>query len=143
GAREARGLPDESIPLRDSDDRRVLLEIGTATRISLSRGPAYPPAARRRFTRSTHPELVEEYAPLRVVLVVADATRDESDPERVLQEDPRRLLDDVVVGLFPESRGRSWIGDLKRAGAGDLGVDPMVAELGKVRVVPRALDERA
>src|SRR5581483_7237032 len=51
--------------------------------------------------------------------------------------------DDVVVGLFPESRGCSWIGDLERASAGDLGVDPTVAELGQVRVVPRAWDERA
>jgi hypothetical protein len=53
--------------------------------------------------RLLDPHLVEERAPLRVVLVVADPGRNEVGPAAVRQRNPRGLADDVAVDLAPGS----------------------------------------
>src|SRR5262249_34975848 len=80
-----------------------------------------------------HPELVEERAPLRVVLVVADAARDEVRLAEVPFDNPWSLVDDVAVDLAPEFGRRLRVGGLQQAGAGDLGVDAPVTEIPEFR----------
>jgi hypothetical protein len=79
------------------------------------------------------PELIEDDAPLRVVLIVADAARDDVDlPQRVERND-RRLVDDLAIEASPELVCEVRVGRLQLECALNVGVDLPVAELGEVR----------
>src|SRR5262245_24058135 len=78
--------------------------------------------------RSAHPELVEQNAPGRVELVVADPLRDEVGGARVEERDPRRFVDELAIDARPEEVRGPRVGHLHAPGILDLLVDARTAE---------------
>jgi hypothetical protein len=57
-----------------------------------------PRAARQpKLRRSAHPELIEQHAPLRTVLVIAETPGLDVDNDAVRERDPGRLIGDLRV----------------------------------------------
>src|SRR6516165_4636310 len=100
----------------------------------MMRGSGPHPTATLRDT-SADPQLVDEQAPVRVVLVVADPGGEEGQVSRVVQGNPRCLVGEFAVDGSPAScgcGGIAWPGCQRALG---LGVDLRVAELRLVEVV--------
>src|SRR5215467_12071478 len=97
------------------------------TRSSVTRGNGPHTTATLRDT-SADPELVDEQAPVRVVLVVADPGREEGQVSRVVQGNPRCLGGEFAVDGRPACCGRGGIARLGCQRALGLGVDLRVAE---------------
>src|SRR5215469_6557037 len=93
------------------------------------------------LARSMDPQLVYEHRQVGVELVVADAGGKHDQGARVVDRHPRCLAYDLVVDARPQRPGRAGIMGLEREGLGDLGVDPVVAELGGVAVAGVAREE--
>ena len=87
------------------------------------------------------PQLVDERRQVGVELVVADADGEHDQGSWVVDRHPRSLAHDLVVDARPEPPGRTGIAGLVREGPGDLGVDPVIAELGCVDVARVAREE--
>src|SRR5215831_17960416 len=94
-----------------------------------------------RFATSMDPQLVDEHWPVGVELVVAYTCGKHDQGPWVVDRHPRSLAHDLVVDARPERPGRTGIVGLEREGLGDLGVDPLVAELGCVDVARVAWEE--
>jgi hypothetical protein len=97
---------------------------------SSSRHPARLDRPSSRLTRGLfHPELVEQHAPLGVVLEVADALGHEADALEVVRGDDRREPKDLALRLLPQRRrfgrvarlGRDWTRDLGSSTLGKYG----------------------
>src|SRR5262245_31518918 len=92
-------------------------------------------------TLSANPELVDQHLPHRVVLVVADALRDDVDDLRADERHPGRLVDGLAVSALPQPTCGVRVRRLLCLGFDDPTVDPGVAESRGVRV-RRAGQER-
>ena len=90
---------------------------------------------------STDPQLIDEHRPVGVELVVADTPGKQHQGAWVVDRHPRSLTHDLVVDACPERPGRAGIVGLERESLGDLGVDPVVAELGGVDVAQVVREE--
>src|SRR5829696_1882289 len=110
---------------------------------ALSRNGAAPPC-RSGVSRATrwvcraagwllHPQLAQQRAPLRVVLVVPYALGDEAHERSVERGDDRSASEDRVLEPLPEPDGLGRIVHLRRRRAVHLRVDRPVAEAGEVR----------
>src|SRR5918995_5272688 len=87
------------------------------------------------------PELAEQDAPLRVVLIVAYPRRDEGDVRAVERGDDRSAGKDGILDPPPEPDGLRRVVNLRRRGTLHLRVDRAVAEPGQVhRSLRRARD---
>src|SRR5262249_12763400 len=94
------------------------------------------------FARSMDPQLVDEHWQVGVELIITD-TRGKHDQGLWVVDRPAWCLGhDLLVDARPERPGRTGIVGLEREGLGDLGVDPVVAELGCVDVARVAREER-
>ena len=89
---------------------------------------------------STDPQLVDEQLPQGVELVVADPCR-EDQRTRVVERDPRGLVDDFPVDVRPEQPGGVGRASLGGEGLPELRVYPGTAELAVVQVGGIARDE--
>src|SRR5260370_12954211 len=89
----------------------------------------------------TDPQLVYEHGEVGVELVVADAFGQHDEGARVVDRYPGSLVDDLLIDVRPESPGGIRSTVLERQGLRDLGVDPLVAELGGIEVPARTAGE--
>src|SRR6516162_91216 len=80
------------------------------------------------------PELVEEQVPVGVELVVAHVGGKNCEYARVVQRNPRRLVDDFAVDGGPANRGRARAASLGGQCLPGLGIDLVVAELSVVDI---------
>ena len=87
------------------------------------------------------PKLVDEHRQVGVELVVADPCGKQHQGLRVVDRHPRSLIHDLMIDARPERPSGTGIMGLEREGLGDLGVDPMIAELGGVEVVLAVREE--
>src|SRR5438034_11123234 len=106
--------------------------------------PSYSALESRRFRASTseglgltgpalsgspHPELVQQNAPLRAVLVVADPLRDEAEDLGRARRNDGRLVGEFSIDLRPQRVRGGLIGRLQPQRPIDLGVESAFAEL--------------
>src|SRR5204863_8887101 len=82
----------------------------------------------------TDQQLVYGDGEIGVELVVADTCGEHDQGARVVERQPRSLADDFVIDARPERSGGVGSLGLEREGLLDLGVDPLVAELGGIQV---------
>src|SRR6266516_132081 len=87
------------------------------------------------------PELIEQHAPLRVLLEVADTLRDERDVLLVVRGDKGRLRQDRTLSCLPQPGSRGWVLGLGGLRLREQAVDDRVAELARVAVCLRILRE--
>src|SRR5215471_21588816 len=95
-----------------------------------------------RFARSMDPQLVDEHWQVGVELIITDTRGKHDRGLWVVDRHPWCLAHDLLVDARPEPPGRTGIVGLERERLGDLGVDPVVAELGCIDVARVAREER-